>query len=62
MAHIKGEFQDLGPHDGMGNPHKDGSYALVRLVQNVGIGEMGQDVQMLVPRHQVENVTDLKEK
>jgi len=54
MKHIKGTFDNLGPHDGMGNPHKDGSYILVRLLENVGIGEIGQDVQMLVPRHQVE--------
>lgn len=50
----KGTVENLGSHDGMGFPNAKGSYYLMRMYEDVGAGEIGQDVLMLCPKHQVD--------
>ncbi|MEO1721366.1 MAG: hypothetical protein AAFR84_03055 [Pseudomonadota bacterium] len=51
---VKAELIDHGPHDGMGNPHPDGSYIAFTLIEpNTEEGAKSQKLTFLVPAHQM---------
>lgn len=53
MKPIKVEFEDLGPHDGMGNPHPEGSYTAFRVVDEGDAFDERQMAVFMCPSHQI---------
>ncbi len=59
---VKVEFVNLGPHNGMGDPDKRGSYTAFAVVKRGGSGDWPQRLVFMAPTHQLSNLADQKER
>lgn len=55
---IKAEYEDLGPHNGMGESDTQGSYTAIRLTEHGDTNEAPQSLTFLIPTHQITNPTE----